>query len=144
MRLNVLTGPVGLVVIGALAGLASGIFGIGGGLLLVPIFVYLLKLDGHKATATSLAIVLLPVALPAVWRFAKAGNVEWRIVLWVALGFALASTFGARINLNLNEVTLRRCFAVLLVLAAVQMAMKKPKSAPPAASPSPPTAGQRG
>lgn len=138
--MGVFTGPVALLLIGALAGVASGVFGIGGGLLLVPLFLYVLKLEPHRAIATSLAIVVLPIALPAVLRFHRAGNVDWRVVLWVALGFAAANSLGARLNLSMNEVVLRRAFAALLVFAAVQMAMKKPKA--PAPAPPPAEAGQ--
>ncbi|HOC30626.1 MAG: sulfite exporter TauE/SafE family protein [Armatimonadetes bacterium] len=127
-----LRAPLGLLLVGGLAGLLSGIFGIGGGLILVPIFIHLLRLDGHHATATSLAIVLLPVALPAVIHFHKAGHIEWWIVPWVALGFALFSSLGAKINIGASDVVLRRAFAVLLVYAAFNMAFKAPsaKSAP--------------
>lgn len=133
--MSVFTGPVALLLIGALAGVASGVFGIGGGLLLVPLFLYLAKMEPHRATATSLAIVVLPIALPAVLRFHRAGNVDWRVVVWVALGFAVANSFGARLNLNMSETLLRRSFAVLLIFAAVQMAFKKPKAPAPVPPP---------
>ncbi|HEY3268540.1 MAG TPA: sulfite exporter TauE/SafE family protein [Armatimonadota bacterium] len=122
------SGP-GLLLIGAIAGVSSGLFGIGGGLIMVPIFALVLQMDAKHATATSLAVVLLPVALPAVIKFHRAGNIEWRVVPWVALGFALCSQLGARINVGLSERHLRYVFAALLIVSAFQMAMKPPKHA---------------
>ena len=131
-----LQSPLGLLLVGMLAGVSSGLFGIGGGLIMVPIFMHVLKMEAHVATATSLGVVVLPVALPAAFRLYQAGNINVRIVVWVALGFALASPLGAKINLSLNEVALRRVFAVLLVYSAVQMWIKPPKNVPrPAVTP---------
>jgi uncharacterized protein len=122
--------PMALILAGGVAGVFSGLFGIGGGLVMVPIFTLFLKMEAHRATATSLAVVVLPVALPAVIRFHRAGNIDWRIVPWVALGFAIFSLLGARINLGVSDLVLRRMFAVLLIAAAVQMAMKPSPQAP--------------
>lgn len=128
--------PLALILVGIVAGISSGLFGIGGGLIMVPIFMLILKMEPHQATATSLAVVVLPVALPGVIRLHQAGNITWSIVLWVALGFAVASYFGAQLNVGISEVVLRRAFALLLIVAAVQMAMKPPKNAPrPAPTP---------
>lgn len=131
--------PYVLVLVGMVAGLSSGLFGIGGGLIMVPIFMLILKMEPHQATATSLAVVVLPVALPGVIRLHQAGNITWSLVLWVALGFAVASYFGAQLNIGLSEVALRRVFAVLLIAAAIQMAFKPPKNAP--RTPAPPETG---
>lgn len=132
--------PLILMLVGALAGIASGLFGVGGGLVMVPIFMQILKMDTHIATATSLSVLVLPVALPAVIQLYKAGNVKVGVTLWVALGFALAGTFGAKINLALNDVGLRRVFAILLIYSAIQMWMKPGKSA--TQPPLPPTTEQ--
>lgn len=119
--------PAGLVLVGAIAGVASGLFGIGGGLIMLPIFTVLMKMDPHKAVATSLAIVVLPVALPGVITYHRAGQIDWRIVLWVAIGFALCNIAGSWMNLSLNQQVLKRVFAVFLVLAAVNLFMQSLK-----------------
>lgn len=122
----------GLLVVGGIAGVASGLFGIGGGLIMLPIFTILMKMDPHKATATSLAIVVLPVALPGVINFHRAGQIDWRMVGWVAVGFAVCNLFGSRLNLSLNPQILKRVFAVFLLLAAFNLfaqSMKKPATA---------------
>ncbi|HEY3411576.1 MAG TPA: sulfite exporter TauE/SafE family protein [Armatimonadota bacterium] len=117
---------------GAIAGVASGLFGIGGGLIMLPIFTILMKMDPHRAAATSLAIVVLPVALPGVITFHRAGQIDWRIVLWVAIGFAVCNVVGSRMNLSLNPQILKRVFAIFLILAAINLfaqSMKKPATA---------------
>jgi len=126
-----------LLLVGAVAGVASGLFGIGGGLIMVPIFLHLLHMETHRATATSLAVVVLPVALPAVLTLYRAGNIDLKVVVWVALGFAVASVLGARINLSLDTQTLNRLFAILLVYSAVQLWFKPPKRTAPPPPPAP-------
>lgn len=124
-----------LLIVGGVAGVSSGLFGIGGGLIMIPIFTVLLKMNPHRAAATSLAIVLLPVALPAVWNYHRAGQVDWRIVLWVAIGFVFSNFLGSKINLLVDDQLLRRIFAVFLILAAVNLWMKPSKKAARAGGP---------
>ncbi|MRR14085.1 sulfite exporter TauE/SafE family protein, partial [archaeon] len=75
-----------LILIGLVSGVVSGIFGIGGGVLIIPALVYLLGFSQHTATGTSLAILLPPVGLGAVMEYYRRGNVDIRTALIVAAG----------------------------------------------------------
>jgi uncharacterized membrane protein YfcA len=118
-----------LLLVGVAAGVASGLFGIGGGLIMIPIFTVFMRMNPHRASATSLAIVVLPIALPAVWNYHKAGEVDWQVVIWVALGFVVSNIFGSKLNMSLDDQLLRRLFAVFLLLAAMNLWMKPSKKA---------------
>ena len=103
-----------------LAGISSGLFGVGGGIVLVPVFHYLLKMNMHMAIGTSLAIIV-PTALIGTFRHASGSFVDWRIFAYSVL-FAIVGGFtGAGISMNMDVVLLRKIFAVFLVLIAAKM-----------------------
>jgi uncharacterized membrane protein YfcA len=107
--------------IGLVAGVLSGILGIGGGVVIVPALVVLLGFGQKTATGTSLLALLLPVGALALWSYARAGHVDVRAGLLLALGIFVGALFGARFALGQSEVTLRRMFAVVLLALAVRM-----------------------
>lgn len=107
--------------IGLGAGVLSGLFGIGGGVLIVPALVFLLGLSAHAAVGTSLGALLLPVGLLGALAYYRSGNLEPKASLLIAIGLFLGAWFGARIALSISGVQLTRAFAVFLVLVAVRM-----------------------
>lgn len=117
-----MTMPLALfLVIGFGAGVLGGMFGIGGGIIIVPALVLLAGFAPHTATGTSLAVFLLPVAALGAWSHYKAGNVRVGTALAIAAGVFLGSYFGARLAAQMSPVALKRAFAVLLALVAVRM-----------------------
>jgi hypothetical protein len=113
-----------VVLIGLLIGVVSGMVGIGGGILIVPALVWGLHFTQHKAQGTSLVALLLPVGAFACWEYYKAGNVDLKIGLVLALMLAIGAYFGAVMAQHVSEVVLRRSFAVLLVFAAARLFFK--------------------
>jgi uncharacterized membrane protein YfcA len=113
------------VLIGLVAGISSGLFGIGGGVILVPAAIYLLGFSQKKAQGTSLVALLLPVGALAVWEYWKQSAVDLTAGAYIVLGFLGGSVVGSRIALGLSDVLLRRCFAAFLVLIALQLVLKK-------------------
>lgn len=111
--------------IGLAAGVLSGVFGIGGGILIVPALGFLLGFSQLKAQGTSLVALLAPVGILALMQYAKKGEVDLKVGLIIAAGFFAGAFFGSKIALNLNEVVMRRSFAGFLVLVAVMLFMKK-------------------
>ena len=107
--------------IGLGAGVLSGMFGVGGGVLIVPALVFLLGKSTHAAVGTSLGALLLPVGILGALAYHRAGNLDLRASLLVAAGLFVGAYFGARIALSLSGVQLTRAFAVFLVLVAVRM-----------------------
>ena len=109
------------LLIGFAAGILSGLFGIGGGVVIVPALVLLADFQQKKATGTSLASLLLPVGLLGAWVYYKDGNVDLRAAGLIALGLALGVFFGAKLVQQLDAVVLRRMFAVFLAAVAVKV-----------------------
>jgi uncharacterized membrane protein YfcA len=110
-----------LVVIGLAAGVLAGLFGIGGGIVIVPALVYLAKMPLKSAIGTSLGALLLPVGALGAWTYYRGGHMQWRAALWLALGLFLGAYVGARFAQAITDVTLRRLFAVLLAGVAVKV-----------------------
>ena len=115
------------VVLGFAAGVLSGMFGVGGGILFVPTLALVLGLTQLGAQATSLAAMIPVVALGA-WRQHRYGNVRWRVGAIVGLASALGVVAGAALAESLADETLRRLFAALLVVTAAQLAWSAARS----------------
>lgn len=107
-----------LIIIGSLAGVMSGMFGIGGGAIIVPGLVLLLGFDQTLATGTSLAALLLPVGLFGCIAYYNQGKLKIKPALMVALGLLVASWFGATLALNLPEHLLKQAYGALLLVMA--------------------------
>jgi uncharacterized protein len=106
--------------LGLAAGALSGMFGVGGGILFVPTLVFALDLTQLSAQATSLA-AMIPVVAVGAWRQHRYGNVRWRAAVLVGL-FSIPGVFaGAAIATSLSDDVLRKLFAGLLVLVALQL-----------------------
>lgn len=110
-----------LILIGIVAGVLSGLVGIGGGIIIVPALVFFLGFPQKMAQGTSLGILLLPVGILGVLQFYKAGYINVPSVWLVALGFLAGGYFGSKIALSLPQETLKKIFAILLLLVAFKM-----------------------
>lgn len=116
--------PLGLLA-GASAGLASGLLGIGGAMVLIPILTRGLGLGQKQAQLTSLAMLLPPIALPGVVVYAQAqGGLPWEAVVPIALGFLVGAFVGARLTRRFSAARLSKGFAVLLAAAAVTLVLR--------------------
>lgn len=111
--------------IGLLAGVLSGLFGIGGGIVIVPALIFALGFGQTKAQGTSLAALLLPVGALGVWRYWQDKQVDIQAGLLVAVGLLGGALVGANIAVSLDPVVMRKCFAVFLVAVACLVWFKK-------------------
>jgi len=108
--------------IGAAGGFLAGLFGVGGGIVMVPLLVFAMRLEQHEAQAVSLAVMLPPVGLPGVLAYAQArGPLPWDILLLVAAGFAAGAFVGARLAVGIRTARLSRAFSIFLVAAAARI-----------------------
>lgn len=107
-----------LLLVGLLAGMLSGLVGLGGGVIIVPALVFVLGFSQHQATGTSLGILLLPAGIFAVINYYKKGYVDVKVVLLIFAGFLVGGYLGSKISMNLPEATLKKIFAVALLLIA--------------------------
>jgi uncharacterized membrane protein YfcA len=112
---------LGLVLVGVLAGILAGMFGIGGGLVIVPALAILYGMRQHAAVGTSLGALLLPVGALSAWVYWKNGNLNIRYSLLLAVGLVLGAYLGARLVEPVSDLTLRRMFGVFLLVVSVKM-----------------------
>ncbi len=115
---------IGLIVTGFCAGIASGLFGIGGGVIIVPILVFFYDLKQSSASGTSLVALLLPVGLLGVWEYYNAGKIagsEIRMGLLIGLGLFLGAYVGSKIAITIDEQTLKKGFALFLIFVAARL-----------------------
>lgn len=113
------------LLIGLLVGAISGLVGIGGGIILVPIFVYLFGLSQHEAQGTTLALFVPPIGILAAWTYYKHGYVNLTIAALVCLGFFFGSLFGAKLAVSLPTEILRKIFGFAIILAGIYTVIKK-------------------
>jgi uncharacterized membrane protein YfcA len=110
--------------IGVLAGVSSGLFGIGGGLIIVPLLVFLTKVSQHTAAGMSLVAMLLPVGALAVYEYYSSGKITGTDIvsgLLIGVGLFIGAYAGARLGISLPEATLKRAFAVFMILVGIRM-----------------------
>ena len=112
---------------GAAAGLLGVLLGVGGGILMVPAFVYFLKMDFKAAAATSLAVMLATAAI-ATWRYGKSGMIDWRLAGVAALGAVIGAYYGTDLMKQLSSNTLKQIFGVFMILMGIRMLISSPSS----------------
>ena len=110
-----------LVLIGLIAGAFSGMFGIGGGLAMVPAMVFFLAMSQHSAQGTSLGVLVIPVAAVAAYNYYKAGELNVKFAIIIALSFVVGGYFGSKFSLGISEVMLKRVFGVLMLAMAIKL-----------------------
>ncbi len=107
-----------LLILGLVAGVLSGMFGIGGGVVIVPVLVTLFSYELKPAVATSLGALLLPVGIFAVIEYYRAGKMKISVSAIIALGLIVGGWFGSQLALNLPVDTLQRLYGAFLLYAA--------------------------
>jgi uncharacterized membrane protein YfcA len=110
---------VEVILLGLAVGVLVGLIGVGGGIVLVPAMVYLLRWDQHMAQGTSLLLQLPPIGLGALYLYWKKGNVNLRAGLVCALGFLLGGYLGSLGALEIPSKNLRGLFGLFLMVAAL-------------------------
>ena len=113
-----------LMAIGLFAGIASGFVGIGGGMIIVPALVFGLGMSQHMAQGTSLAMMIPPIGILAVFQYYKAGAVNIQFSIALAATFVIGAWIGSRWSLKLNPAVVRAVFALFMLYAAVRLGWK--------------------
>lgn len=119
-----------LLLIGLVAGMLSGMVGIGGGVVIVPALVYFLAFSQKTAQGTSLAMLMFPVGILGVWQYYKQGHVDFKIVVFVALGFIVGSLIGGKVSLGMSDDKVKKFFGIVMLLVSLKMLFfdkKKPE-----------------
>jgi len=113
------------LVIGLFAGSASGVIGIGGGIIIVPALVLFFNLPQHLAQGTTLALMVPPIGLLAAWNYYKSGHVNFKIAAVICVGFIIGSFFSSKFAIKIPEETLRKSFSIILLTVSVYLFFKK-------------------
>jgi uncharacterized membrane protein YfcA len=116
---------VSLILIGILAGVLSGLVGVGGGIIMVPLLILFFGFNQHQAQGTSLAVLAVPVTAVAVFTYYKEGQINIKYAAVIAVFFVLGSIFGSKLALTLDQKILKKIFAIVLLVIAGKMLLDK-------------------
>jgi uncharacterized membrane protein YfcA len=114
-----------LIVIGIITGVMAGMLGIGGAIIMIPALVFFMGFSQQMAQGTSLAVMLPPVGILAAYNYYKAGQVNIKFAIILAVCFLVGSYFGSKLALNIPQPALKKIFGVLLLLVAAKMLLSK-------------------
>ncbi|MDZ8053401.1 MAG: TSUP family transporter [Aulosira sp. ZfuVER01] len=117
------------LILGLIAGIVSGITGIGGGIIILPALIFVFGFSQHQAQGTTLALLVPPIDILAAWTYYKQGYVDIKIATLLCIGFVLGGWFGAKIGTGLSNVILARIFGVLLLVSAIRVMFINPGDA---------------
>jgi len=132
------TTVLAVLALGLVAGVLSGMFGIGGGLVIVPALVFLFQMPLKTATGTSLFALMWPVGLLGVVAYWRAGHMNPWLGVWVAVGLFFGAYLGAQVTLSLPPTTVKRLYAVFLLVVGTYFLMTtRAEPARPAQTPAP-------
>lgn len=113
------------IALGLVAGILGGMFGIGGGTILIPAMVYLFGLTQHQAQGTTLALMVPPIGLLAAMRYYQSGNVKLGMAAFICIGFFIGGLFGANLVQNVSDPALKKLFGVYLLFISIRMIVGK-------------------
>ncbi|MBT3571060.1 TSUP family transporter [bacterium] len=114
-----------LIIIGLLAGILSGLVGVGGGIIMIPLLIILLGLTQHQAQGTALFAMLPPIGILAAMNYFKQGFVKWEYAVVIALTFVIGGYFGSKLSLSLPPQTVRRVFGVVMLIGGFKLIFSK-------------------
>jgi hypothetical protein len=114
-----------LIVIGIITGVMAGMLGIGGAIIMIPALVFFMGFSQQTAQGTSLAVMLPPIGILAAYNYYKAGHVDFKFAIILAVCFLIGSYFGSKLALNLPQPLLKKIFGILLLLVAAKMLLSK-------------------
>lgn len=114
-----------LLIVGLLAGMLSGLVGIGGGIIIVPALVYFLQFTQHQAQGTVLFMFLLPIGALGTYTYYKEGYVDIKTALIVCSTFVLGSYLGSRMAISFDQTAVKKIFAVVMMIMSFKMLFGK-------------------
>jgi len=109
------------IFLGLLAGILSGLIGIGGGIIIVPALVFIFGMTQQQAQGTTLALMIPPVGLLAAWSYYTKGYVDFKIASLIIIGFFVGGLVGGKIAVGLSSTILQKVFALALFLISIKM-----------------------
>lgn len=116
---------ISLIIIGLIAGLLSGVMGVGGGVVMIPLMILLLSFNQHQAQGTSLAVLAVPVTFLAAYNYYNEGYVNWKYAAVIAVFFVIGGFLGSKLAVNLSQSALRKIFGAILLLISIKLLLGK-------------------
>ncbi len=113
------------IILGLITGILSGMFGLGGGIIVIPALVILFGLSQHQAQGTTLAMMVPPIGLLAAWTYYKDGFVDLKIAALLCIGFFFGGLIGAKFVTALSDPVLRKIFGIFMLIISVKMILTK-------------------
>jgi uncharacterized protein len=113
------------LIVGLAAGILSGLLGIGGGAIVIPVLVFFFGYTQHQAQGTTLAMLVPPIGLLAALMYYKLGYVNLKVAGLLCLGFFFGGLLGARLASVVPDAMLRRVFGVFFILIALRLIFQK-------------------
>lgn len=111
-----------LIMIGICAGILSGMIGVGGGIIMVPALVYFMHMSQLEAQGTSIAIMLPPVGILAAYNYYKAGALNIKFAVIIAIAFIIGGYLGSKISISiLSETMLKKIFGLVMLLVSIKL-----------------------
>lgn len=110
-----------LLAVGLAAGFLSGMVGIGGGIIIVPVLVYFLGFTQHQAQGTTLFTFLLPIGILGVMNYHKQGFIDYKTSLIIAVTFLFGSYFGSKLSISLDQKAVKQIFGAIIILLGAKM-----------------------
>jgi hypothetical protein len=110
-----------LLAVGLAAGFLSGMVGIGGGIIIVPVLVYFLGFTQHQAQGTTLFMFLLPIGILGVMNYHKQGYVDYKTALIICSTFVFGSYFGSKLAISLDQKMVKQIFGAIIILLGAKM-----------------------
>jgi uncharacterized membrane protein YfcA len=110
-----------LLAVGLVAGFLSGLIGIGGGIVIVPVLVYFFSMSQKTAQGTTLFMFLLPIGLLGVYNYHKAGHVDFKSAAIMAITFVVGSYLGSKVAINIDTKLVKQIFAASIILIGIKM-----------------------
>lgn len=115
------TAIYGYILLGIAAGILSGLIGIGGGIIIVPMLVFLFGFSQHTAQGTTIALMVPPIGILAAWAYYRHGYVDMKAAGFICLGFVLGGLLGARLATAVPNLLLEKIFGITLLLISLKM-----------------------
>ncbi|MEN6374787.1 MAG: TSUP family transporter [Smithella sp.] len=109
------------IALGLVAGIFSGLIGIGGGVIIVPALIFLFGLSQHQAQGTTLALLVPPIGILAAWQYYTQGYVNVKIAAFICIGFFLGGLLGAKFATGLSNALLEKIFGAAMILIGLKM-----------------------
>jgi uncharacterized membrane protein YfcA len=125
MRIQGMINIIVFVALGLVAGVVSGLIGIGGGIVIIPVLVFILGFSQHSAQGTTLATMVPPIGILAALTYYQQGYVDLKAAALICAGFVIGGFFGAKIATHISNAVLEKIFGIALLIISLKMIFTK-------------------